>query len=78
MHISYDQSDDAMYIRFSSEKYYESDEVKEGVVLDFDKNGKIVALELLDVSKRLPKMSMNSLHFEISHPEGTTSNKKRL
>lgn len=69
MRISYDEADDAMYIRFSEAEYYQSDEVKEGVILDFDKEGKIIALELLDVSKCLPQMSMDSLNFEISHPE---------
>ena len=69
MRISYDEADDAMYIRFSEAKYYQSDEVKEGVILDFDKGGKIIALEILDVSQRLPETSMNSINFEVSHPE---------
>ncbi len=69
MRISYDEADDAMYIRFSEAEYYQSDEVKEGVILDFDKGGKIIALEILDVSQRLPETSMNSINFEVSHPE---------
>ena len=69
MRISYDEVDDAMYIRFSEADYYQSDEVKEGVILDFDKGGRIIALEILDVSKRLPEMSMDSINFEVSHPE---------
>jgi len=69
MRISYDEADDALYIRFSEADYFESDEVKDGVILDFDKRGKIIALELLDVSKRLPKASMDTLNFEVSHPE---------
>ena len=48
MKISYDEVDDAMYIRFSDAKYYQSDEVREGVILDFDKSGKMIALEVLD------------------------------
>lgn len=69
MRISYDEVDDAMYIRFSDTDYYQSDEVKEGVILDFDKEGRIIALELLDVSKRLPNMSLDSINFEVNHPE---------
>ncbi|VAX36213.1 hypothetical protein MNBD_UNCLBAC01-1222 [hydrothermal vent metagenome] len=69
MNINYDEADDAMYIRFSDAKYYQSDEVKEGVILDFDKEGRIIAFEVLDVSKRLPKKTMDSLHFEVSHAE---------
>lgn len=69
MKISYDEVDDAMYIRFSDAKYYQSDEVREGVILDFDKSGKMIALEVLDVSKRLPKASLDSINFEVAHPE---------
>lgn len=69
MRISYDEADDAMYIRFSEAKYYQSDEVKEGVILDFDKKGRIIALELLDVSRRLPDASMDSINFEVNHPK---------
>lgn len=69
MRINYDEADDAMYIRFSESEYYESDEVTEGVILDFDKEGRIIALELLDVSKRLPEVSMDSISFQINHPE---------
>lgn len=65
MRINYDRRADAMYIRFSEAKYYESDEVKEGVILDFDKKGKIIGVEVLDVSERLPQESMNSIHFEV-------------
>ena len=69
MRISYDEVDDEMYIRFSEAEYYSSDEVKEGVILDFDKEGKIIALELFNVSKRLPRASMDSINFEVTHPE---------
>ncbi len=68
MRINYDRADDAVYIRFSEAEYYQSDEVKEGVILDFDKKGKIIALEVLDVSTRLPKASMDSIHFEVHNP----------
>lgn len=69
MKISYDEVDDAMYIRFRDAKYYQSDEVRDGGILDFDKSGKIIALAVLDVSKRLPKASLESINFEVAHPE---------
>ncbi len=69
MRISYDQSDDAIYIRFSEAEYFESDEVREGIVLDFDKAGQIVAMEILDVSKRLPATSMDNINFEMARPD---------
>jgi len=34
MRISYDEKADALYIRLKETPYYESDEVREGVLLD--------------------------------------------
>ena len=69
MRIHYDEKVDAMYIRFSDSKYHESEEVREGIVLDFDRKGHIVGVEILGVSEALPSGSLDSLNFEIAHPE---------
>ncbi len=69
MRINYDKQADAMYIRFSEAKYYQSDEVKEGIILDFDKSGKIIGMEVLDVSDRLPQESMSSIHFDMEQTQ---------
>ena len=69
MRIHYDERVDAMYIRFSESKYHASEEVREGVVLDFDRKGHIIGVEILDVSKILPSGSLDSLDFQIAHPE---------
>lgn len=50
--ISYDRVADALYIRFSSEKIKESDEIADGVILDYNENGKIIGIEILNYSKR--------------------------
>ena len=76
MRINYDQQADAMYIRFSEAKYHQSDEVKEGIILDFDKSGKIIGMEVLDVSERLPQKSMRSIHFEVEPRNSNSRNKK--
>jgi uncharacterized protein YuzE len=51
MKIKFDQEVDILVLRFSEEKIQESDEVKPGVILDFDSEGNIVKIEILDVSK---------------------------
>ena len=53
MKIKFDQEVDILVLRFSEEKILESDEVKPGVILDFDIEGNIVKIEILDASKRM-------------------------
>jgi len=50
MKIEYDPKADAMYIRLKAGTVAESDEVRPGVVLDFDAEGKVLGIEMLDVS----------------------------
>ena len=51
--VKYDAAANAAYIRFSDEKVLESEEVSPGVVFDFDAQGRIVAIELLDARAQL-------------------------
>ncbi len=48
MKATYDKESDAIYLRFSSAKVVESEEVRPGLILDFDAEGRIVSIELLD------------------------------
>jgi len=52
MKIEFDPKADAMYIRLLAGEVTESDEVRPGVVLDFDVNGCVLGIEMLDVSLR--------------------------
>jgi len=53
MKTIYDAESDALYVRFADAPVMESEEVSEGVVLDFDSEGRIVAIEVLEASKHL-------------------------
>ena len=63
MRIRYDEKNNAMYIRFSEEKYFESDEIKEGFIVDYNKEGQVIGLEIL-VSENLPKEAFTQITFE--------------
>lgn len=52
MRIEYEPRADAMYIRLIAGTVAESDEVRPGVVFDFDAGGRVLGIEMLDVSKR--------------------------
>ena len=51
----YDPASDAAYLRFSDEAVIESEEVSPGLIVDFDAEGRFVALEVLQAARRLPK-----------------------
>ncbi len=53
MKITYDPEVDVLRIIFNTVPIEESDEEKPGMILDYDKQGNIVGLEILDASKRV-------------------------
>ncbi len=64
MKIVYDQETDILRVTFRSAPIDESDEDKPGVILDYDKDGNIVGLEILDASKRIE--NPRSLEYAVS------------
>lgn len=53
MKIEYDPQADAMYIRLGAGPVADSDEVRPGVVLDFDEQGRVIGIEMLGASKQV-------------------------
>ena len=53
MKVAYDPEVDVLRILFSSALIEESDEDKPGVILDYDKDGNVVGMEILDASTRV-------------------------
>jgi uncharacterized protein YuzE len=51
--VEYDEKADAMYIWLRKAKYDISEEFAENVVMDLDKNGRIIGIEVLDAQKNL-------------------------
>ena len=57
--VTYDKEADAAYIRFSAEKVEESEEVSAGIVLDYDADGRIVGMEVLEARTHLSPSLLN-------------------
>ena len=51
--VTYDRETDILQLVFSSAPVEESDEDKPGVIIDYDRNGNVVGMEILDASKRI-------------------------
>ena len=51
MKITYDPDADAMTIRFNDARIRESDEITPNVIADFDENGEVVGIEILEASR---------------------------
>ena len=56
MKVIYDRETDILTMILKDVKVVESDEGKPGVVLDYDGNGDLVSLEIMDASKRVSKV----------------------
>jgi len=65
MEIVYDQETDSMDIEFQKGKYDVSKEIAEGIVIDYTKDGRVISIEILNASKRMPKDSINGILFKL-------------
>ena len=75
MKVRYDEEADALYIRLRKGEYYESDEIKEGFILDYDADGNIVGIEILDASSNLSPSDLPTVNFEVSRQLTRTGNR---
>ncbi|MEI8064143.1 MAG: DUF2283 domain-containing protein [Verrucomicrobiota bacterium] len=62
MKLRIDKAADALYLRLDDAKIIESEQVAPGVIVDFDGKNRVVGLEVLNVSQRLPKPKRSATH----------------
>ncbi len=53
MKAKYDAENDALYVRFSDDDVVDTEEMRPGIMIDLDVDGRIIAIELLDASEHL-------------------------
>ena len=58
-----DKRVDALYFRLDDSGIVESEEIRPGVILDYDDDDQVVGVEFLDVSKRAPENELASVEF---------------
>ncbi len=64
MEISYDKQADAMYIEFRKGEFASNKKIDDFTLVDLDKEGNILGIELLGVSKRIPAESLSEVHVK--------------
>ena len=64
MRIEFDQEADALYVQIHEAYVAHVKEIEEGVIIDFDENGKVIGIEILDVTKRFPLKDLINLRVE--------------
>ncbi len=64
MKITFDKEADAVYIEFSGGEFASNKKIDNDTIIDLDKNGNILGIELLSVSERIPKNFLSSVQVE--------------
>ena len=64
MKAVYDPQTDTLTVEFKPGPVAESDEDKPGIILDYDADGNLVSLEVLDASKRIAET--RSMEFQVA------------
>ena len=66
MHVRVDQGADAIYLNLTDRPIKDSEEIAEGIIVDYDLEGRIVGIEILDASKRTDDPSvLKQFSFEM-------------
>ncbi|RKX93774.1 MAG: DUF2283 domain-containing protein [Spirochaetes bacterium] len=64
MRVKVDTETDTLYFRLDEDRIVESEEVRPGLILDFDKDNRVVGLEFLNVSERASRKELSSIQFQ--------------
>ncbi|GBE36554.1 hypothetical protein BMS3Bbin07_00701 [bacterium BMS3Bbin07] len=64
MKLKVDKENDALYFRLDEASIVESEEAQPGVILDFNAEGKVVGIEILNLSIRMTSDQLKVLQYE--------------
>ncbi len=63
MRIRINKESNSLYFRLDESRIVESEEIRPGVVLDFDENDKVIGIEFLNISSRATEEELSNLQF---------------
>jgi uncharacterized protein YuzE len=65
MRLAYDPETDSLYIHLTENPATDSDEVADGVVLDFDANGALVGIDVQHASRKADIRRLSVSHLPL-------------
>lgn len=66
MKMHHDEKVDALCLSLDDSEVVDSEEVKPGIVLDFNADKQVVGMELLGLKRRVPQADLKQLKFEVA------------
>lgn len=64
MRIKVDYENDALYFRLDESRIVDSEEIRPGVVVDYDDKNNVIGVELLGISNRVSAEQLKNINFE--------------
>lgn len=65
MEISLDLEADALYVRFRQGEFAENKKVDDETILDYDAEGRLLGIEVLNVSRRIPLEELSDVNLRL-------------
>ena len=66
MKLHFDKDADALYLKLDESAIIESEEVRPGVVLDFNASDQVVGIELLGIGKRISLEALKEVAVQVA------------
>lgn len=66
MKLHYDPKVDALYLRLGEAAVVESEEIRPGIVFDYDDDNRVVAVEIRNVRKQFPEADPGTLRLDVA------------
>ena len=65
MRVKVDMESDALYFRFSEEEIEESEKISSGLIIDYNKDGEVIGVEILGIKDRIPLKELSHMKVEL-------------
>jgi uncharacterized protein YuzE len=65
MRIKIDLESDTLYFRISEDPIEESEEINKGLIVDYDADGRVVGIEILNVKEKFKMEDLTALKLEM-------------